>query len=413
MLALVYIHPMNRILTFISLVFCVVYLNADLMIYSESIFSTTKVWMSPCNPASLEIEIKKVQVFGSNYDILIGTIGPVHIDKNNRVFIGDSDQTKVHVFLKNGTFLTSIGREGRGPGDFSAITWRTSIASDSNHLFITDTQSFNPNRANVYNLEDLKISHVLKLYADNIDDYSYLKGYAPEQLYPLSSEEILVKYTQLIQNSGTETGSIYYMVQNKHGEIISQSIYQQEGTGYLKETVSNNTNKMEVLHIFPFQARSLFSSAPNDFYYASSSEKFRIEVLDKTGRRIKIIEHPFENQKLSRKKLIKRYKEINYMPQLGEGVAIKMLEKSENLPPVWPALQQMIVDDRNRIWVATIVEDFPIYEWWILESSGDVVSKFKWPRDRPIVQIAGDHFYTKEKADATSDIVVKYSYQLN
>lgn len=37
----------------------------------------------------------------------------------------------------------------------------------------------------------------------------------------------------------------------------------------------------------------------------------------------------------------------------------------------------------ERLWVATIVEDFDVYEWWILKKNGEVITKFEWPRCTP------------------------------
>uniref|UniRef100_UPI0035663D94 hypothetical protein n=1 Tax=Rhodohalobacter sp. TaxID=1974210 RepID=UPI0035663D94 len=69
----------------------------------------------------------------------------------------------------------------------------------------------------------------------------------------------------------------------------------------------------------------------------------------------------------------------------------------------------LVVDNENRIWVSTIVEDFDIYEWWVLENTGEVITKFDWPRDEPIEVIKNGYVYTRQIEEETGlQQVVKY-----
>lgn len=360
-----------------------------------------------------QIQIKRDITFASNDDVLIGTIYPIYVDGENRVFIGDADQIQIHVFEANGDYITSLGREGRGPGDYSAISLRTTITSDSGLLYITDSRFFNSRRANVYSLKDLSFSHTIKLLANNVGEFSMLKGYSSVAIYPRKDESFLVSYSLTMKNAVTGTGAIYYLKQDKGGNIISEPIYEQQGISYLVERIpTKNGNWMEVMHTFPFHERSLFLASNDGNYYAARTEEFKIDVLDKEGNLIRTITHPFDNKSLDINALIKRYEETNYMPQLGEGVAVEMLRVAENLPTEWPALKSLLADDENRLWVSTIIDDTEVYEWWVLESSGKILTKFKWPRDKPIQQIRNEYLYTKEKGQDGADIVVRYSFDL-
>lgn len=357
------------------------------------------------------IKILEDVIFASNDEVLFGIIYPIYVDAQNRVYIGDADQTQIHVFEANGDYLTSIGREGRGPGDYSAISWRTVITSDPEFLYITDTRFFNSRRANVYNLNDLSLSHTLKLYANNLGEYDFLKGYSSMGLYPQQDESVLVPYSLTLKNAVNGTGKIYYLKQDKGGNIISEPVYSQKGIDYLVERVPGKMGFMEVMHTFPFHGKSLFVADEVGNYYTARTEKFKINVLDGDGNLVRTITHPFDNEPLDINNLIKMYEETNYMSQLGEGVAVEMLRKAENLPTEWPALNSLLIDDENSLWVSTIVEDMNVYKWWVLDSSGELLTKFKWPRDKPIQQIRNGYLYTKEKDEEGADVVVKYKIE--
>ncbi|TVQ03151.1 MAG: hypothetical protein EA359_10220 [Balneolaceae bacterium] len=79
------------------------------------------------------------------------------------------------------------------------------------------------------------------------------------------------------------------------------------------------------------------------------------------------------------------------------------------MPEIWPALNSMQVDDENRLWISTIVEDFDIYEWWLLEESGELITRFEWPRDELIEVVRNGYMYTRETDEETGlQQIVRY-----
>jgi hypothetical protein len=70
-------------------------------------------------------------------------------------------------------------------------------------------------------------------------------------------------------------------------------------------------------------------------------------------------------------------------------------------------------DDSNRLWVSTIVEDFDVYEWWVLEDNGELITKFDWPRDEPIEVIKNGKMYTRQTDEETGlERIVRYQILL-
>ena len=90
-----------------------------------------------------------------------------------------------------------------------------------------------------------------------------------------------------------------------------------------------------------------------------------------------------------------------------------MIEEAEQLPTHWPAIHEMLIDSNNRLWVSTIVENFDIYEWWVLEASGELITKFEWPRDEPIEVIKNGKMYTRQTDEETGlEQVVRYGIEI-
>ncbi len=84
-----------------------------------------------------------------------------------------------------------------------------------------------------------------------------------------------------------------------------------------------------------------------------------------------------------------------------------------DLPENWPVLTDMKIDGQDRIWIATTVEDMSIYEWWVLEESGELITKFEWLRDEPIEVIKNGYVYTRQTDEDTGlQQVVRYRIEI-
>ena len=89
------------------------------------------------------------------------------------------------------------------------------------------------------------------------------------------------------------------------------------------------------------------------------------------------------------------------------------LVSQNKVPDTWPAMDNMIIDDDGRLWIATIVEDLDVFEWWLLEETGELLSKFKWPRDEPIVTVKNGKVYTRQTDVETGlERVVRYGIEM-
>lgn len=97
------------------------------------------------------------------------------------------------------------------------------------------------------------------------------------------------------------------------------------------------------------------------------------------------------------------------------GVHDYYIRNMENmdLSPNWPVLTDMKIDGQDRLWVATTVEDMNVSKWWVLEKSGELITKFDWPRDKPIKAVKDGSLYTKEKDENGVTSVVKYKINMS
>lgn len=76
-----------------------------------------------------EIHIEKAYSIGQEAPLL-GQIEDAAFDEENNLYLVDSGNKSIHQYDENGSYITSYGREGRGPGEFLAVTAMTYIQKD-------------------------------------------------------------------------------------------------------------------------------------------------------------------------------------------------------------------------------------------------------------------------------------------
>ncbi len=82
------------------------------------------------------------------------------------------------------------------------------------------------------------------------------------------------------------------------------------------------------------------------------------------------------------------------------------------IPDTWPALNSMVMDDENRLWISTIVDDKQVYEWWILNEFGELLATFRRPRTWAVRTIKNERLYVQETDLATGiQQIVAYRLQ--
>lgn len=349
------------------------------------------------------IEFIRGVSFGDTEDVFLGRISDVTVDALNRVYIGDVNQLTIHVFNPDGTYHTSLGRSGRGPGEFNQLSVNATLQTHSYELYAIDIDSYEafPHRVHVFSLDDLEFDRTIMIMANNMGEYDELAGYFPNDFYPLDNGTLLVKFNQSAHDFISGQRTIRYFVVDNNGSIVSDQIFEQPGLIYL--SYKYRDVDYTVSYYFPFYSKPLFVVS-DDLLYAAASKDFLIDVFNLEGDYLHSISHSFDKVPLNRADLL----------EAREGRVIQqMIREAENLPDTWPALEEMFFDDENRLWVSTIVEDFDIYEWWVLEDTGELITKFEWPRDEPIEVVRNGYMYTRETEEETGlEQIVRYRIEM-
>ena len=182
------------------------------------------------SPDSLkEIEFIRSQTYGDTDDALLGVIDAVAVDQYGRVYAADQSQTTIHIFHPDGRYMTALGRQGRGPGEFIDINMFTRMNTDSEHLYVYGTEWMFSDRVHVFSLEDFSLQRTIMFRdQDKIRFDEDLENYYPSVLYPLKDGNFIVAYGHVHWAEYLERGEnkILYYVHDQTGIIVSGPVFE-------------------------------------------------------------------------------------------------------------------------------------------------------------------------------------------
>ena len=347
------------------------------------------------------INFKKDGVYGSTKEVLIGQITGIAVDDSSRVFISDGQQQIIHVFEPDGSYLTHIGRKGRGPGEF--VGWAVPVIS-SNLLYAFDSMAM---RINIFSLNSLTLVQTVNLKPTSRSGIRGLSRYLASRIFPRSDGTFLVGFLQpRIMNPrlpGFNLDSLYrkFYLMNDRGRIISKLIFQQKGNTYLGATVDGQYRATT----FPFLGRPLLAIGKDGSFYTARTTDFLIKMFRRDGKYLRALYYPYPKLKLTRQNVSKSF--LSKEKQLVDYW--ESIVRRNTLPKTWPALYDMKIDNQNRLWVATIVNNFKVCQWWVLNRKGKLLARFNWPRSKPIKVVKNGYIYTQETDTATGiSKIVRY-----
>jgi len=367
---------------------------------------------------SKKIRFAEEQVFGNRdtEDVLIGSIGRVKVDKWGRVYIEDPTwgRAAIYVFQPNGDFITTISRQGKGPGEFQAV-FTLQIRSDRLFIFDPDKQSIHVFSINPDSPELFSLIQTILFKQESWSDIEMINAYSSPNIgYIRSDGKIMGGFIDIERDEQSlSERKIHYYLFDEEGKILRpvKKIFEQRATRYL--------NLHPTIFLFPFLRKPLMVVSKTDSIYSAWSEKFLIKIHAPDGSYRRSIYYPVKKSPLSRNdEILKKYMEAQkdaerQNPELLGLHRTRERVLSEVMPKTWPALHDMLIDDENRLWVSTIVEDFGVYEWWVLKNNGEVIAKFKWPRDEPIEVVKNGYMYTRETDEETGlQQIVRYRIEM-
>jgi len=329
----------------------------------------------------LNFNFLREESFGDTENVFIKRIKDVEVDNSGKVYL--AQRYVFHVYEPDGTVLENIGQSGSGPGEFESLA---NIEIRSDRLFAYDAMA---QRMNVYSLDPLQLKDEVGVSPGN---EKFFRG----QFYAINEAMLLVGF----EDPGTPDVKRFINFYKLTNQQVDQS------AEILKLRIEDifryQSGRRIAMGTVPFSRTTLVTPLDDNLIYTAWTENFLIKIFNKSGTYLRAIYYPYRNAP------VRQEKYLNNLSGFSREAS-----SSYKLPQTQPALHSMLTDDENRLWISTIVEDDEIYQWWVLEENGKLITRFEWPRNKEIKVIKNGKIYTLEKEEETGlEEVVRYRIEM-
>ncbi|MDZ7772833.1 MAG: 6-bladed beta-propeller [Balneolaceae bacterium] len=344
--------------------------NGDIPEHLQDVENLTVL---PENPEpQYKIELVEEHSFGDKYDevVHLGYINDFAVDDRGRVYLADMSNDRIHVYNPDGSFLQSIGRAGRGPGEFLTTRGGLNIGVNEEYLFVYDDTNFRVSR---FYLDTYELADVANLEMRNWDHIDTISGRRPFDFYYRKDGTYLVQFRiGGISLSADEAPSItnlrsYFVHFDQNIEPVSDVIMEYEHPEIIRTGSGSRVNKRS----FPLANRHLMVISGSGHIYRAYTDEFLIRTYRSDGTYARAVYAPWEATSFTR---------AHRDTLLDTWSAISRTFNVLEVPDRWPLLDQIVVDDQNRLWVSIYTDSMDSTEWRVLDEEGNLLGSFDWPR---------------------------------
>jgi len=351
----------------------------------------------------LELQLIKEEVFDHHKEHPVGGIAGIAVDRMGKVFIGDHQQLYIHALDSKGAYAGRFGGRGKGPGEFRSMDGTMKI--NAGFLYAYDPAL---KRINVFSLDSYEFYRTIKLGPDQWKQIDELNGSFPaEYFFPADGDMLLSfisgeKLDELDSHNNVtvyQQKKYYYNINpDLENSLNAEKILEQKGKRQFLFQGSNFATTFS----YPFINRSLLTSGSN-YLYSAYTDELLIKVYQPDGSYLRAFYYPVEKKRLTRDEAV----------SFSRDEILRKIARKMELPATWPALNDMLIDDENRLWISTIVEDDEIYEWWVLKDTGELLARFDWPRNKEIKVVKNGKLYTEETDKNGLARIVRYRIEMS
>lgn len=318
-------------------------------------------------------------------------VSGVHRLTDGRIVVANYGSRELRFYDSAGRFLTAVGREGEGPGEFRSLS-RIDFLGDT--LFVSDDGTY---RVSVFTAEGafvravhlsafgLGITRILGLFGDG-SMLLRAQGADLDILAGVNRESMLY---YRINPSGTSVDTIGRFFAAEH-------FVEFRGNG----RYSSNA--------LPFGRRSAVAVGDRTFYYTDGAS-ISVTEYSPQGDPIRILRYATDPMPVTEDDL-DRFLEW-YLSLFDETVRRRVASglRKLPLPATMPAVSGLLVDSEGDIWVGKYRSAFEKARcWWIFAAEGQLLGSMCLPEGFTPHQIGADFVLGVRKDDLGVERVALY-----
>ena len=333
-------------------------------------------------------ELFRLGADDSPESVFFGTVGGLAVNSKGRIFVGDYQAHTVYVFSDTGRLVTSIGREGEGPGEFNNVNGV--FVGQADTVFVVHDRT---SQLSVFEPDTYEFDHSVRIGHTD-------RGY-PTQFLGVNANRYVFVYRSFVNSRADlyePLDSLRVMLVERNGKVEGQIVSVIEDSD-IHFTIRDGTVFVSKTPV-PFARRSYFRLGTNGQVYTGRTDSIRISIADLSGKRVRYIQRPHRPEPVTRAEIDERTAHIIDNEARREFAAA--------IPRTKPAFRTFRVDEKGQIWLKTTGGQDDTATWTILSAEGALVGEVILPVEASLRVIDDGRAYAVTEDEAGAPIVVVY-----
>lgn len=347
---------------------------------------------APPPPSADAVEYRPVLRATSAPAARLTSVAGLDVDARGTIYVADNHE--VAVLARDGRLLRRIGRQGQGPGEFQGVGGVRLLPGDS--VFVFDAVSA---RVTVFPPASDRPA-----YTVNVGTGGLL---FPYWVQPVPREGALLALYRAAYGMSADGGPRGHRNETMRLLNGDASLRRDSVLSFPEyEAVAFENNGARGVLWNPFGRRMLVAMGGQERVYTAWSGGWSIDVHSPSGRLLRRIRPAGEPRprpiEPAERDSVVRMLANPYAPQ---AVVRRAMDAVGNR--TWPMLQDLVVDDRGRIWLAVTGMRGEEVHWTAFDDAGRRVGGFDLPEGVHLHRIRGDVAYgVRLDADDVPEVVV-------
>jgi hypothetical protein len=301
-------------------------------------------------------------------DLSFTAVDGLDVDSRGTIYVPDAYQQRVVVLGPDASFIRTFGRRGSGPGEFRAVARVQVLPGDS--LLAYDPALA---RYSVYAPDSTRPAYTVNLGArlDGPSPYDVIRTHAntalvayfrpPFAFLPGATFDARRDHVRVLEVDGTPRADVV-----RH-----------PSRGFLVAGTSVTPD--------PFGSEGFVRLDSRDRLHYLWSDSVAVERYDLNGTRLGGFRIPNEASPVTRRDVADAVSELHPLDRARFEPVLR-----DSLPGRWPAVRQLLMDDRDRLWMQMGGSRGRPTEWAAFSSEGAYLESFVVPPGDQVLSIRGD-----------------------
>jgi hypothetical protein len=318
---------------------------------------------------------------GDDESYFFSSIDNLAVRADGRIYVADGTASHVKVLAPDGTLQDTLGRKGKGPGEFGDLSEVTVARGDSLYALDRDVS-----RISVFTPED-----------------TFSRGFSIKA--ELGSSQNL-----LVPERRQDFAALYSSPATSEEMRLGQRAVRRIGpAGAVKDTLftvpprqmyMNQDGSRVGIWLLPFARSPAIAVGPEARIHYGWSDSLKVTTYNFAGDRLRTVRIPFDPVPVTDTDL---ERELGGMPAMAPTDAIR-----KEVPTTKPAFEHFLVDDEGRYWFERPTANPDSTDWWVAWPDEQRVVTTTLPSEVQLLEVTDGSAYGSTTTDAGAPVLVRY-----